>query len=104
MGKEAAQKKRQKYDDFLSKVSLLQSMEPYERSQLADALRPETFADSSSIVKEGEDGAKFYVLEEGAAVAEKNGQQVMTYGVGDYFGKAAHTGSHCQRSHRWSLS
>lgn len=87
--KEAAQKKRQKYNNFLDNVPLLQSMGTYERSQLADALRSETFTDGCSIVTQGEDGAKFYVLEEGAAVAEKNGQQVMTYGVGDYFGELA---------------
>merc|ERR1740121_2400828 len=41
--KEAAQKKRDRYDTFLSKVPLLSSMDAYERSQLADALVSETF-------------------------------------------------------------
>merc|ERR1712039_140018 len=40
--KEAAQKKRQRYDTFLAKVPLLASMDSYERSQLADALRSES--------------------------------------------------------------
>merc|ERR1719424_38740 len=51
--KEAAQKKRQRYDSFLSKVPLLAAMDSYERSQLADALKPEMFTDGCAIVKQG---------------------------------------------------
>merc|ERR1712232_424507 len=43
--RDAAQRKRNKYDEFLSSVPLLVSMSPYERSQIADALRTETFDD-----------------------------------------------------------
>lgn len=87
--KEAAQKKRQRYDAFLAKVPLLSSMDAYERSQLADALRSESFGDGQVIVSMGENGQKFYIIEEGQAVATKNGNQVMSYGVGDYFGELA---------------
>merc|ERR1719487_2452537 len=48
--KDAAQKRRQRYETFLSKVPLLQAMPPYERGQLADALKAETFADGQTIV------------------------------------------------------
>merc|ERR1719262_1833862 len=87
--KEAAQKKRQRYDNFLAKVPLLASMDAYERSQLADALRSESFGDGQTIVSQGEVGQKFYIIEEGEAVAAKNGVQVMSYSVGDYFGELA---------------
>merc|ERR1719446_2021134 len=60
--KEAAQKKRQRYDTFLAKVPLLTSMDAYERSQLADALKPEMFTDGCAIVKQGEDGNSFYII------------------------------------------
>merc|ERR1719446_2049019 len=70
--KEAAQKKRQRYDSFLAKVPLLASMDAYERSQLADALKPESFTDGSAICKQGDVGNKFYIIEEGEAVASKN--------------------------------
>lgn len=86
---DAAQKKRVRYDAFLANVSLLQSMDAYERSQLADALKSETFDNHEEIVKAGDVGNKFYIIEEGEAVAEKNGQEVMHYGVGDYFGELA---------------
>jgi len=87
--KEAAQKKRQRYDSFLSKVPLLDGMDAYERSQLADALKVEEFADGATICKEGEAGNTFYIIEEGHAVATKAGQEVMTYHSGDYFGELA---------------
>lgn len=87
--KEAAQNKRNKYDAFLAKVPLLASMDPYERSQLADALRVEAPAEGATIVTQGEVGDKFYIIEEGAAEAKKDGDKVMTYGVGDYFGELA---------------
>lgn len=87
--KEAAQKKRQRYDTFLAKVPLLQSMDTYERSQLADALKSEQFPDGGVVCKQGDVGNKFYIIEEGAAVATKGGQQVMSYNAGDYFGELA---------------
>jgi cAMP-dependent protein kinase regulator len=87
--KEAAQKKRTRYDSFLAKVPILQSMDAYERSQLADALRSETFSDGQIIMSQGEVGHKFYIIEEGEVKATKGGVEVMTYGDGDYFGELA---------------
>lgn len=87
--KDAAEKKRQRYDSFLSKVPLLSSMDASERSQLADALRIENFSHGRVIVNQGEIGKKFYILETGKAVATKNGVEVMNYSSGDYFGELA---------------
>lgn len=87
--KEAAQKKRQRYDTFLAKVPLLTSMDAYERSQLSDALKPEMFTDGANVCTQGEAGNKFYIIEEGEAVASKGGQVVMSYSSGDYFGELA---------------
>ena len=41
--KDAAQRKREKYDNFLQTIPILQSMDPYERSKLGDAVREESF-------------------------------------------------------------
>mmetsp|Transcript_87274 Transcript_87274/g.154639 ORF Transcript_87274/g.154639 Transcript_87274/m.154639 type:complete len:401 (-) Transcript_87274:133-1335(-) len=87
--KEAAQKKRQRYDTFLAKVPLLASMDAYERSQLADALKVESYTSGATIVTEGEVGSKFYIIEEGACKATKAGTEVMSYAAGDYFGELA---------------
>jgi cAMP-dependent protein kinase regulator len=39
--KDAASKKRERYENFLMKVSLLQTMDSYERSKLSDAFKEE---------------------------------------------------------------
>jgi len=85
----SAVNRRRRYDDFLAKVPLLSYMGMYERSQLADALTTESYGDSEAICKQGELGNKFYIIEEGKAVAAKDGNQVMQYGPGDYFGELA---------------
>jgi cAMP-dependent protein kinase regulator len=41
--KDAAAQKREKYEDFLAKVKILSSMEPYERSKLGDAIKEEIY-------------------------------------------------------------
>lgn len=87
--KEAAQKKRERYDAFLAKVPLLAGMDAYERSQLADALKQETYTDGQMVCEEGAPGNAFYIIEEGNAIATKNGAQVMAYQSGDYFGELA---------------
>lgn len=87
--KEAAEKKRKRYDVFLSKVPLLQAMDPTERSQLADALKVEAYEANQTIVTQGEPGKKFYIIEEGEAEAKKGGIVVMSYKGGDYFGELA---------------
>lgn len=87
--KEAAEKKRSRYDAFLAKVPLLAGMDAYERSQLADALKSEEVADGAIICKEGDQGDTFYIIEDGKAVATKGDKQVMEYESGDYFGELA---------------
>jgi len=51
--KDSAQRKREKYDSFLQSVSILQSMDPYERSKLGDAVREERFAEGEFIIRQG---------------------------------------------------
>jgi len=48
--KDAASKKREKYDNFLSSVEILKSMDPYERSKLGDAVMEETFKKDETII------------------------------------------------------
>lgn len=87
--KDAAVRKRERYDNFLANVPLLANSDAYERSQIADALVSETFPDGANIVTQGEAGKKLYIIEEGDAVATKNGAQVMVFSTGDYFGELA---------------
>lgn len=61
------------------------SMNAYDRTKVADALRTETYKDGEYIVREGEAGDTFYMVEEGSAVATKsfngNIEEVQTYQV-----------------------
>lgn len=49
--KDAAMKKKEKYETFLEKVPLLQTMEDYERQKLAEAFKEEHFNDGDYIIK-----------------------------------------------------
>lgn len=93
--KEAAQKKREKYENFLKKVEILSSIEPYELMQISDALKTATFKKGDYIIKEGEMGDVFYILEEGTCEATKTLEPgkpdtiIKEYSAGDYFGERA---------------
>ena len=91
--KDAAQRKREKYENFLQSVEILQQMDPYERSKLGDAVREENFADGDYIIRQGATGDVFYMLTEGTAKAIKRTEteevEVMQYAAGSYFGERA---------------
>mmetsp|Transcript_76829 Transcript_76829/g.205254 ORF Transcript_76829/g.205254 Transcript_76829/m.205254 type:complete len:392 (-) Transcript_76829:253-1428(-) len=90
---DGARKKRTLYEEFLKKVKLLSGMDSYERAQVADGLKVETHASGTTVVKEGDPGDKFYIVEEGTAKATKvkgtDEKEVMQYQAGDYFGELA---------------
>lgn len=90
--KDAAAKKREKYDNFLQSVSILKSMDPYERSKLGDAVIEQKYNKGDYVIKEGEEGSTFFLISEGEAIATKslggdNPTQVKDYKRGDYFGE-----------------
>ncbi|KAF4665971.1 hypothetical protein FOL47_004341 [Perkinsus chesapeaki] len=87
--KDAAAKKRERYESFLHKVPLLAAIGAYEHSQIADALKPQSVGAGEVIMSQGEPGDTFYILEEGEAYAEKDGAKVMDYASGSYFGELA---------------
>lgn len=49
--KDAAQKKRERYDGFLKTVQILQTIDPYERTKLGDVLKEEKFSKDELIIK-----------------------------------------------------
>lgn len=87
--KDSAVKRREKYDAFLKSITLLSTIDAYERSQIADALVPETFGLGQAIVKQGDPGNKFYIVESGTLYAMKDDVRVKEYKAGDYFGELA---------------
>ena len=91
--KGASMKKRNLFDDFLSRVEILSELEQYERSKICDCLLSETFIKGDFVIKEGEEGMKFYFVQEGTAeaVLNKEGEEtkVFEYKENDYFGELA---------------
>lgn len=87
--KARAQQKRARNEAFLTKVPVLERIDAHVRSQIADALCAETFADGQVVVGQGDMGKRFYIVEDGEAVATKDGEEVLRYTIGDYFGELA---------------
>lgn len=87
--KDSAQKRRDKYEEFLTKVPIFETMEPYERSKLADAFTERTYKKDDMIIKEGDAGSELFLIQEGKCKATKGDQTVMQYSVGDFFGERA---------------
>lgn len=93
--KDAATKRRLQHEEFLKSVPILDTMESYERNQMCDALQTVSYKKGATIVKQGDPGDKFFILEEGECIAEKiyvEGSaptKVMDYKSSDYFGELA---------------
>lgn len=82
--------KRSMYETFLKEVPVLKVLGPYELSKLADALNSETYEANETVVREGETGDNFYLIESGTAQVTRKGQGVVQeLSKGDYFGEVA---------------
>lgn len=93
--KDAAVRRREKYEQFLSSIELLQGMEPYERTSLADAVVEEQYKKGDYVIRQGDEGDRFFFIVKGEATASKRLQpgkalvEVMQYNPGSYFGELA---------------
>ncbi|RFU28691.1 hypothetical protein B7463_g7646, partial [Scytalidium lignicola] len=83
--------RRRLYEGFLEEVPLLSTLDRYERSKIADALETQKYPAGTTIIREGDVGEAFYLLESGEAEAYKKGTEapVKFYHKGDYFGELA---------------
>jgi cAMP-dependent protein kinase regulator len=93
--KEAAVKKRELYENFLNSVDIFSTMNPYEISQVCDAILLKKFKKGDAVIKQNEPGDNFYIVEEGYLQATKlfegkmEDEVVMKYEKGKYFGELA---------------
>mmetsp|Transcript_107657 Transcript_107657/g.322012 ORF Transcript_107657/g.322012 Transcript_107657/m.322012 type:complete len:409 (+) Transcript_107657:37-1263(+) len=91
----SAVNRRERYEDFLKRVPVLESLEAYELTSMCDALQTVNCKKGETIVKQGDAGDKFFILEDGECRASKvyvpdtPAQEVMQYKSGDYFGELA---------------
>lgn len=79
----------------MKSVDILSEIDPYELSQVSDALQVKKVKAGEIIIKQKEAGDIFYMLEEGKAYAEKTWEEtekterVKEYEKGTYFGELA---------------
>ncbi|XP_015752967.1 PREDICTED: cAMP-dependent protein kinase type I-alpha regulatory subunit-like isoform X2 [Acropora digitifera] len=87
--------KRKMYEQFLEKVSILESLDKWERLTVADALEAVTYEDNENVVVQGEHGDEFYIIVDGVAVVLQRRSinedfiEVSRLGQSDYFGEIA---------------
>jgi len=96
--RDASITKREKYEAFLSQIPLLGALGHYERAQLADALKTQVVTAGTTVLRQGDEGKMFYIVEDGQLVATKSEeggpeQEVLQYQRGGYFGELALLGT-----------
>jgi len=91
--KDSAVQNRTKYENFLSKVDVLQSLDTYERNKLCDCLTIQNYPKDSYVIKQGESGDTFYMIMKGQGLAlkknVKTGKEDIVYEYKEnmYFGE-----------------
>lgn len=83
--------------DVISRVTILSSLKPAERSKLGDALVVQEYRDGDTVIQQGDYGDKVFLIEEGNAIAYQNvvvgnatqRKEVFKHSTGDYFGERA---------------
>jgi cAMP-dependent protein kinase regulator len=92
---ESTIKKRERFEDLIKSITLLDTLDPYEQQLLIDAFKEEKYKSGDFVMKEGDEGDKFYFVEKGEAVALKlnsttgKNEQVLKYSRGGHFGEIA---------------
>jgi len=89
-----SQQQQELYQGWLTEVDIFKSLNTYELSRLSDLLTSTLFDEGEEIVKQGEHGDKFYILEDGRCNAYLQGPDgekcVKEYSQqGEYFGEIA---------------
>jgi len=87
----SAFQKRKMYESFLENVRLLESLEKYERENIADALQSKTYSAGQAVVKQGDRANGMYFVEAGTLVVlkqiEGEEKKVNEIQQGGYFGE-----------------
>jgi len=91
---ENTSRKRRMYENFLEEVPLLCSLDAYERHKIADALESVAHNDGHVVIRQGDVGDNFYIIESGEMRVLQVGEdgverELPGMGKGDYFGELA---------------
>ncbi|ODQ50330.1 camp-dependent protein kinase regulatory subunit [Saitoella complicata NRRL Y-17804] len=83
-------RKRIMYESFLSTIAILRPLSSYDRQRIADALDTVTYEPRSTIIRQGDVGEHFYLIESGTCDVVIDGEgTVAQLGKGDFFGELA---------------
>lgn len=88
----SAMLRRKRHEDFLKSIEILQGLDEYQRLTVADALQPRDFGEGEVILREGDKGDDFYIVEEGEVKVTKEGVEgevSKRLSTGAYFGERA---------------
>lgn len=91
---DSANRKRDMYKDFLGEVPLLNFLDSQERYKIADALESVIYNPGDVVIRRGDVGENFYVIESGSVSVlcpDENGteREISVLNKGDYFGELA---------------
>jgi len=81
--------KRVMYEALLDNVPMLKELAPYERMNVADALRTRTFEAGATVLHEGEPGEEMFFIEEGEVLITRGDVELTQLQKGGYFGELA---------------
>jgi len=81
--------KRQRHQKFLKEVKLISSLTAEEVVKVADVLATISYKAGEVIVRQGEPGENFFIIEDGSVVVTKDTTEVGKLHKGEYFGEIA---------------
>jgi len=89
-------RRRQVSLNYLNRVQIFKNIDNYEKMKLIDGLRLQTFKMDEFVIREGDTGNEFYIIEDGTVdclkvdPSEESGfQKIRTLGEGSHFGEIA---------------
>ena len=75
--------------DLLAGMALFADLQRPELESVAHTFDEEAFSEDQRIIRQGFQGANFYVILEGEAAVRVNGQDLATLARGDFFGEVS---------------
>ena len=75
--------------ELLKRVPIFSDLDDRELKQVAQSMRERTFDAGGPVTEEGKGGIGFFVIADGTAKVSIGGEEVRTFGPGDYFGEIA---------------